>query len=38
MKIPSKKNQTFKTLPRILLFVLKRIEFDYHTMTKKKNK
>ena len=36
MKIPSKKNQTFKTLPRILLFVLKRIEFDYYTMTKTK--
>ena len=35
-KIPAIKNQTFKTLPRILIFVLKRIEFDYHTMTKTK--
>ena len=35
-KIPSIKNQDFKTLPRILMFVLKRFEFDYNKMTRYK--
>ena len=35
-KISAKKNQDFKTLPRILMFVLKRFEFDYNTMTRYK--
>ena len=33
-KIPSIKYQSFKILPRILIFVLKRFEFNYNTMTK----
>ena len=35
-KIPAVKSQNFKTLPRMLLFVLKRFEFDYDTMQKTK--
>ena len=35
-KLPVVKNQIFKTLPRILLFVLKRFEFNYDTMQKTK--
>ena len=35
-KIPAIKHQSFKTLPRILIFVLKRFEFNYNTMTKTK--
>ena len=35
-KRPVVKSQNFKTLPRILLFVLKRFEFDYNTMKKLK--
>ena len=33
-KIPSIKYQSFNILPRILIFVLKRFEFNYNTMTK----
>ena len=35
-KIPAVKNQNFKTLPRIFMFVLKRFEFNYQTMQKTK--
>ena len=35
-KVPSVKNQDFQTLPRILMFVLKRFEFDYIKMTRYK--
>ena len=35
-KVPSIKNQDFQTLPRILMFVLKRFEFDYVKMTRYK--
>ena len=31
-KFPAVKSQSFKKLPRILIFVLKRYEFDAHTM------
>ena len=31
-KFPAVKSQSFKKLPRILIFVLKRFEFDAHTM------
>ena len=33
-KIPAIKHQSFKILPRVLIFVLKRFEFNYNTMTK----
>ena len=33
-KIPAIKHQSFKILPRMLIFVLKRFEFNYNTMTK----
>ena len=33
-KYPAIKRQCFRTLPRILLFVLKRFEFNFDTMTK----
>ena len=35
-KMPAIKNQNFKTLPRIFMFVLKRFEFNYQTMQKTK--
>ena len=35
-KIPAVKSQKFKTLPRMLIFVLKRFEFDYDTLKKVK--
>ena len=35
-KLPAVKSQNFKTLPRMLIFVLKRFEFNYNTMTKLK--
>ena len=35
-KFPAVKSQNFKTLPRMLIFVLKRFEFDYDTMKKVK--
>ena len=35
-KIPAMKSINFKSLPRILLFVLKRFEFNYNTMKKVK--
>ena len=35
-KIPAIKHQSFKILPRTLIFVLKRFEFNYNTMTKTK--
>ena len=35
-KFPANKNQDFKTLPRVLMFVLKRFEFDYNKMTRYK--
>ena len=35
-KISSKKNQDINILPRILIFVLKRFEFDYNTMNRYK--
>ena len=35
-KLPVIKSQNFKSLPRILLFVLKRFEFNYDTMKKVK--
>ena len=35
-KFPAVKSQNFKTLPRILIFVLKRFDFDYDTMRKVK--
>ena len=31
-KMPAVKSQNFKTLPRMLIFVLKRFEFDFNTM------
>ena len=33
-KIPAIKHQNFKILPRMLIFVLKRFQFNYNTMTK----
>ena len=33
-KIPAIKHQSFKILPRMLIFVLKRFQFNYNTMTK----
>ena len=33
-KFPAIKRQLFKTLPRMLMFVLKRFEFNFDTMTK----
>ena len=33
-KMPAVKSQSFKILPRMLIFVLKRFEFDFNTMTK----
>ena len=33
-KIPAIKSQNFKVLPRILMFVLKRFEYNYQTMQK----
>ena len=33
-KFPAMKSQSFKKLPRILIFVLKRFEFNYETMQK----
>ena len=33
-KFPALKRQCFRTLPRILMFVLKRFEFNFDTMTK----
>ena len=33
-KFPAVKSQSFKKLPRILIFVLKRFEFNYETMQK----
>ena len=33
-KLPAVKSQNFKTLPRMLIFVLKRFEFNYKTMEK----
>ena len=33
-KFPALKSQSFNTLPRILMFVLKRFEFNYETMAK----
>ena len=33
-KMPAIKSQNFKTLPRMLIFVLKRFEFDFNTMTR----
>ena len=35
-KFPAVKSQKFKTLPRMLIFVLKRFEFDYDTLKKVK--
>ena len=35
-KMPAVKSQNFKTLPRMLIFVLKRFEFDFNTMTRTK--
>ena len=35
-KLPAVKSQKFKTLPRMLIFVLKRFEFDYDTLKKVK--
>jgi ubiquitin C-terminal hydrolase len=35
-KKPAVKSQNFKTLPRMLIFVLKRFEFNYNTMKKVK--
>ena len=35
-KIAALKSQNFKTLPRMLIFVLKRFEFNYNTMKKVK--
>ena len=35
-KIPAVKSQKFKTLPRVLIFVLKRFEFNYDTIKKVK--
>ena len=35
-KFPAVKSQNFKTLPRMLIFVLKRFDFDYETMRKVK--
>ena len=35
-KFPANKNQDFNTLPRVLMFVLKRFEFDYNKMTRYK--
>ena len=35
-KFPAVKSQNFKTLPRMLIFVLKRFEFNYDTMRKVK--
>ena len=35
-KHPAIKRQSFKVLPRMLIFVLKRFEFNYDTMTKTK--
>ena len=35
-KIPAIKNLDFKTLPRVLMIVLKRFEFDYSKMTRYK--
>ena len=35
-KIAAVKSQNFKTLPRMLIFVLKRFEFNYNTMKKVK--
>ena len=35
-KIPAVKSQKFKTLPRMLIFVLKRFEFNYDTIKKVK--
>ena len=35
-KCPAVKSQNFKTLPRMLIFVLKRFEFNYDTMKKVK--
>ena len=35
-KIPAVKSQNFQVLPRILIFVLKRFEFNYNTMQKYK--
>ena len=35
-KFPAVKSQNFKKLPRMLIFVLKRFEFNYDTMTKVK--
>ena len=33
-KFPALKRQLFRTLPRVLMFVLKRFEFNFDTMTK----
>ena len=33
-KMPAVKSQNFKTLPRMLIFVLKRFEFDFNTMNR----
>ena len=33
-KMPAVKSQNFKILPRMLIFVLKRFEFDFNTMAK----
>ena len=33
-KMPAIKSQNFKTLPRMLIFVLKRFEFDFNTMSR----
>ena len=35
-KIAAVKSQKFKTFPRMLIFVLKRFEFDYDTLKKVK--
>ena len=35
-KFPAIKSQNFKTLPRMLIFVLKRFEFNYDTMKRVK--